>query len=487
MHVARILSDMKPFAWMKTVIPTHIHHSYSASMSQRNEVFNLPIIHKNEAKYEDCLDIMDTMENCLQQVYREAHGNLEMLEKFKVVTGGDQLTKVRFDGAANLRLLSPTAAGRLDHLKPRICELWHLKQDFLEKCYKILYKADSQRQEGTLSHFKNILKKNNVTGKVKGKFQSHSDFLKLLTVCLVQEQAIELFGMVDRNDIPSVVPENISKMSKPLKENLMRQVALLILENYEYLSEVKDLPKNSQDKNEDELYNYCCNLCTWGLHLMQLDDMAKEGDITRIIPNLKLCLPFLYSHSNRSKYLEQAIDYICQTQYLLSPLNKIRVLEGSFINLKGGIGNNIEADLVQEHSVREQKVLIKGLGANKSENAISVVTAAASAVTRICNQFDETFSVSKVSTRHTSKTSQKDHEIVQEVLQRIHPFKFQSGRKCAGFSALKSNQCKQINLNCMLSDYEQLLERILQGHITIPEVDEDAVLSSDEEEIPELP
>ncbi|KAJ8300062.1 hypothetical protein KUTeg_021581 [Tegillarca granosa] len=368
--VARILSDMKPFAWMKTVIPTHIHHSYSASMSHRNEVFNLSIIHKNEAKYEDCLNIMDTIENCLQQVYTEAHG-------------GDQLTKVRFDGAATLRLLSPTAAGTLDHIKSHFCELCHLKQDFFRK--------------------------------------------------------------------------------------------------------VKDLSKNSQDKKDDELYNYCCNSCTWGLHLVQLDELVKECDITIIIPNLKLCLPFLFSHSNRSKYLEQAIDYICQTQYLLSPLNKIRVLEGSFINLKGGIGNNIEADLVQEHSVREQKVLIKGLGANKPENAISVVTAAASAVTRICNHFDDTFSVSKVSTRHTSKASQKDHEIVQEVLRRIHPFKFQSGRMCAGFLALKSNQCKQIDLNCMLSDYEQLLERILQGHITIPEVDEDAVLSSNEEEIPELP
>ncbi|KAJ8301178.1 hypothetical protein KUTeg_020165 [Tegillarca granosa] len=128
-------------------------------------------------------------------------GNLEMPEKFKVVTGGDQLSKVRFDGAATLRLLSPTAAGRLNHIKPRICELWHLKQDFLEKCIKFCTKQSHDGRKET-------------------------------------KQAIELFGMVDRNDIPSIVPENISKMSKPLKENLIRQVALLILENYEYVSEV---------------------------------------------------------------------------------------------------------------------------------------------------------------------------------------------------------------------------------------------------------
>ncbi|KAJ8301177.1 hypothetical protein KUTeg_020164, partial [Tegillarca granosa] len=67
----------------------------------------------------------------------------------------------------------------------------------------------------------------------------------------------------------------------------------------------------------------------------------------------------------------------------------MRVLEGSFINLKGG-----RSCSRTRISVREQKVLIKALGANKSENAISVVTAAASEITRI-NHFDDTFSVSK--------------------------------------------------------------------------------------------
>ena len=57
-----------------------------------------------------------------------------MLEKHGVVVGGDQLTKVRFVGASNLRRMSPTAAGRFDHLQPIVCELWHLKQDLLDVC-----------------------------------------------------------------------------------------------------------------------------------------------------------------------------------------------------------------------------------------------------------------------------------------------------------------------------------------------------------------
>lgn len=57
-----------------------------------------------------------------------------MLDEFGVIASGDQLTKVRFEGAKKLRLMSPTTSGRLDHLRPVVIELWHLKQDYLEVC-----------------------------------------------------------------------------------------------------------------------------------------------------------------------------------------------------------------------------------------------------------------------------------------------------------------------------------------------------------------
>ena len=153
-------------------------------------------------------------------------------------------------------------------------------------------------------------------------------------------------------------------------------------------------------------------------------------------------MPFFYSSCQSkwgSKYLEQAIDYVCKVQHLLSPLNKIRILEGSFINTKGGIGNNIEADLVQEHSVRDQKVLIKGLGANKSDHAISVVTAAAPAITNICQNFDKTLNISQGSVRHTKKSSEMDRQVIRDVCRNIRPFKVQPGRKCPGFEKVKKH------------------------------------------------
>jgi len=59
-------------------------------------------------------------------------GNIDLLRKYKVPLGGDQLTRVRLQEARNLRTLSVTPEKRFDDLNPIVCEMWHSKQDFLE-------------------------------------------------------------------------------------------------------------------------------------------------------------------------------------------------------------------------------------------------------------------------------------------------------------------------------------------------------------------
>lgn len=120
-------------------------------------------------------------------------------------------------------------------------------------------------------------------------------------------------------------------------------------------------------------------LCHWYLHILELHDSAKEGYLNRTLLNCKNSIPFFYSHSRLSKYLVENVDYLLKTEKLLSPLQRIRVLEGSYVNSLCGHGNNVECDLVQEHSVCNQKALIKALGANKSEKFIYRMTASADA------------------------------------------------------------------------------------------------------------
>ena len=54
------------------------------------------------------------------------------LEKLKVPVGGDQLTRVRLDGAKALILGAHTPQERLDGLFPVIVELFHTQMDFFE-------------------------------------------------------------------------------------------------------------------------------------------------------------------------------------------------------------------------------------------------------------------------------------------------------------------------------------------------------------------
>ena len=62
------------------------------------------------------------------------------LEKLQVPVGGDQLTRVRFQGAKALRDGCHTVQERLEQLNPIIIELFHTLQDFLDviELYQVL-------------------------------------------------------------------------------------------------------------------------------------------------------------------------------------------------------------------------------------------------------------------------------------------------------------------------------------------------------------
>jgi hypothetical protein len=72
--VGRIISVLPAFQWMKSVLPKHIHHPYLEEMSKPSEVHPLRIMMKNEAKLEDCVDIMDMYEDTLHDLFQKAFG-----------------------------------------------------------------------------------------------------------------------------------------------------------------------------------------------------------------------------------------------------------------------------------------------------------------------------------------------------------------------------------------------------------------------------
>ena len=106
-------------------------------------------------------------------------------------------------------------------------------------------------------------------------------------------------------------------------------------------------------QNEDDLYNYLRNYLQWYFVLVQILDAIREGDMERTNISLKMMLPFFYSHSELSKYFDECVDYILKTEVVLPPGVAVQVRAASFVNLKGGVGNNKAADMHTENEVNK--------------------------------------------------------------------------------------------------------------------------------------
>lgn len=60
------------FKWAEPLLPKHIEHDLSEFMERKTESYRLPILLKNECKYDDCLDIMDSYVQNLMSWYNKA-------------------------------------------------------------------------------------------------------------------------------------------------------------------------------------------------------------------------------------------------------------------------------------------------------------------------------------------------------------------------------------------------------------------------------
>ena len=69
-----LVSHCKEFAWMEPLVSRPIKHSYSDGMAKKSTTIPLTMLFKNEAKYEDCVDIMDESERLLTELYQETFG-----------------------------------------------------------------------------------------------------------------------------------------------------------------------------------------------------------------------------------------------------------------------------------------------------------------------------------------------------------------------------------------------------------------------------
>jgi hypothetical protein len=173
MLVARTLTETFPELFiLKRYVCEELalEHEHSGAMSQKSEIITLPVLMKDEKKYSDCVDVLDQLEEWAHDIYfasgvcndpqssstdnsisvevptrpdqPRAHippisSDTDPLQGVKIPCFGDELTRVRFAGARDLRSGCHTAKQRLDHLYPYRIVGWHTKRSFLKVIFNL--------------------------------------------------------------------------------------------------------------------------------------------------------------------------------------------------------------------------------------------------------------------------------------------------------------------------------------------------------------
>ena len=170
--VAKILFEHFPsFAMFKPYVDERTSCIYAEEMGRKSEVLTMPILMKDEKKYGEVVDVLDQLEKWTEEIYSAAGlcsthpasnpedtppigttsrpdqpaahippiaSESDPLRGVRIPCYGDQLTRVRFAGAKDLRAGCHSAKQRLDHLYPFCIVDWHTKRSFLKVGYRLL-------------------------------------------------------------------------------------------------------------------------------------------------------------------------------------------------------------------------------------------------------------------------------------------------------------------------------------------------------------
>jgi hypothetical protein len=168
-------------------------------------------------------------------------------------------------------------------------------------------------------------------------------------------------------------------------------------------------------------------------------------------------------------YFIESVDFTIKTQFINSAQMQLRLQEACFLNRKGGKGKCVETDLAMEHSVRNAKDLIKGLGSNKTEKAIIRASLAADTVTAVTRYYEQVLGVQKATDAHTKRISEKDLGTISKKLRKLRPFRFTDGRCYAGMAHVAYTPFTRINREELKQALRRNINRSCLGKVPVDE------------------
>ena len=303
--------------------------------------------------------------------------------------------------------------------------------------FKRLYKNQSVREQGTLVYFREKMNRRNVTHDVKH-YEDCEQYFLSVGKCFVIEALMEFFGMDSTNQLPKM---NISIHSLLPTADLEKQ----FLKGIDNFLDKYIFPLNDGEAAYDGILSYSVNLITSYMILTDFKDAVSSGNGEYLATLHKQLLTHFFSGSGFNSYAIEMLISIVQNEVLLSEAEAHKNKWASTVNWKGGPQKNIEIDLLQENRNKDIKLLIKNMGANKTDSSIKRVSKASAGVRNIIDAFDHQVNRQQRSSAHSPRSSLEDEEKIRADLRVLRPFQHTAGRSHDSFPGIPSDPLDDID------------------------------------------
>ncbi|XP_069101608.1 uncharacterized protein [Argopecten irradians] len=467
--IARVAVKFMPsLTFMEDVIPDDLPTKRLNYC--KTEVVPLETLDKNEQKYDEVVSILDSYEKSLQEAFTSSGKPMA-----KVQIGGDQLTRERFSGAKCLRAGAADAFTRFDHLSPITFEMFHLLMNFLICFNKILFKASSAKELGTLKCEVDRLMRTNFDEDVRKAYDADKDFIISFVDAHLVEMVRNFFGMEDiYSPLKKHVPpkfENDEVKKRWVFTTFGQLVDDLILSK-ECQTTTKDVVDDGQFVTlelssgkiihvpiikkqatspdihvPDAVFNYANVVIEMGLVYKELIDLCKLPDRDRLIRVMKQCMAIFKAKSNNSKYALECHRFLVQHLGLLSENESTKVVHSLFVNTNGAPHSHIPADLQMEYLVKDIKKHMKHMYSNKSASNIAMRTRGLSCLKSLSERYDSQSNVKERAKNHQKGSYFDDELVLVKDLQQVQPFQKQPGRYHNSFIKMPKTMLDYLNVD----------------------------------------
>jgi hypothetical protein len=253
-----------------------------------------------------------------------------------------------------------------------------------------------------------------VTKDVKKDVNACIDFIITVVKGHFLSCACNLFGVTSLDE-PLVLPPGIHTAPASEKSAFISKMARMVVECCS-LIEGSFTGGPIRDK-QDGVYNYARVLCHYGSLVMEFRDAWHEGDGERVIRCWKLFMPH-FKVAGCTKYSLEALRLHIQASITFSPNLAHQLTWNRFVNVKGGVGNNIPCDLFCEHNVNSIKHIVTNMGSNLTESSLQRAARSVTTLDKICETFDNESGVPCRTTAHATRSDVDDvKKVVKLVLQ----------------------------------------------------------------------